>query len=58
MNEIVLDGKTGKLKNIKFDNGDLSKTTADLTGELKMINNEMKLVLAISVNDKFLIKFE
>lgn len=58
MNEIVLDGKTGKLKNIKFDNGDLSKTTADLTGEIKMINNEMKLVLAISVNDKFLIKFE
>ena len=58
MNEIILDGKTGKLKNIKFDNAYLSKTTADLTGELKMINNEMKLVLAISVNDKFLIKFE
>lgn len=58
MNEIILDGKTGKIKNIKFDNADLSKTTADLTGELKMINNEMKLVLAISVNDKFLIKFE
>ena len=58
MNEIILEGKTGKLKNVKFDNGDLSKTTADLTGEIKMINNEMKLVLAISVNDKFLIKFE
>lgn len=58
MNEIILDRKTGKLKNVKFDNGDLSKTTADLTGEIKMINNEMKLVLAISVNDKFFINFE
>ena len=58
MNEIVLDKKTGNLKNVKFDNGDLSKTTADLTGEIKMINNQMKLVLAISVNDKFSIKFE
>lgn len=58
MNEIVLDSKTGNLKNVKFDNGDLSKTTANLTGEIKMINNQMKLVLAISVNDKFSIKFE
>lgn len=58
MNEIVLDGKTGKLKNVKFDNGNLQKTTADMTGEIKMINNEMKLVLAITVNDKFSIKFE
>lgn len=57
MNEIILDGKTGKLTNVKFDDRDLSKTTADLTGEIKMINNEMKLVLAISVNNKFLIKF-
>jgi len=58
MNEIVLDRKSGKLKNVKFDNGDLTKTSADLTGEIKMINNQMKLVLAVSVNDKFLIKFE
>lgn len=58
MNEIVLDCKTGKLKNVKFDSGDLSKTSADLTGEIKMINNEMKLVLAIAVNNKFSIKFE
>ena len=58
MNEIILDKKSGNLKSVKFDNGDLSKTTADLTGEIKMINNQMKLVLAISVNDKFSIKFE
>lgn len=58
MNEIILDKETGKLKNVKFDNGDLSKTTADLTGEVKMINNEMKLILAISVNGKFRFNFE
>lgn len=58
MNEIILDAKTGRLKNIKFDNSDLSKTSADLIGEIKMINNEMKLILALSVNDKFTIKFE
>lgn len=58
MNEIILDKETGKLKNVKFDDGDLSKTTADLTGEVKMINNEMKLILAISVNGKFHFNFE
>lgn len=58
MNEIILDKETGKLKNVKFDDGDLSKTTADLTGEVKIINNEMKLILAISVNDKFRFNFE
>ncbi len=58
MNEIILDKTTGKLKNVKFDNSDLSATTADLTGEVKMINNEMKLILAISVNDKFHFNFE
>ena len=58
MNEIILDKKTGQLKNVKLDNGDFSKTSAVLTGEIKMVNNEMKLILAVSLNDKFQIKFE
>lgn len=58
MNEIILDKKTGQLKNVILDNGDFSKATANMTGEIKMINNEMKLMLAISLNDKFQIKFE
>ena len=58
MNEIILDKKTGQLKNVILYNGDCSKATANMTGEIKMINNEMKLMLAISLNDKFQIKFE
>ena len=58
MNEIILDKKTGKLKNVVLDSNDFSKTTANMSGEIKMINNETKLILAISLNDKFKIKFE
>ena len=55
--KIVLDNKTGELKNIIFDDADLSKTSAELRGTLEIINNKMTLHLMINLNDNFEVVF-
>jgi len=58
-NKIFLDPKTGQIKNVVFDEGDLSKTSAELTAKLNIEkDNQMKLILEISLNDKFEIIFK
>lgn len=58
MNEIILDSKTGQIKNIILDNSNLSETTAELKAEMKTVEGKMKLFLEININDKFNIKFK
>lgn len=58
MNKIILDSANGQIKNIVLDNGDLSKTTANLKAEMKTIEGKMKLLLEVNINDKFNIIFE
>lgn len=56
-NKIVVDSKNGLILGAIFDDPDLTKTSAELKGELKVIDNKMTLILAISLNDKFEVEF-
>ena len=49
--KIILDSKTGKLLNVIFDSSDLSKTTAELRGNIEMQNNQMLLHLILNLNE-------
>lgn len=56
-NKIVVDSETGLVLGAIFDDPDLTKTSADIKGELKVINNKMTLLLNLTLNDKFEVSF-
>jgi len=56
-NKIIVDSESGLLLGAIFDDPDLSKTSADLKGEIKLIDNKLTLILNVTLNEKFDVEF-
>lgn len=56
--KIIIGKDNGMVKNVIFDDCDLSKSQTMFRVNTRVVNNHMMLTLDIELNDKFEITFE